>query len=164
MLEWILKLSGGALIVFSGVNLSMVKTRNIERRVEFIDGLISGFITLEGHICGRLLTVNEALEYAIRDSGISSDVFKRAMFADGDLKCRFSSLETYVCKEDADAVLQYVNGVCSVDETERRTAFNLIRERLSFQRKKAEDDCVRFCKLYKTAGVLGGIAVFILLL
>lgn len=164
MLEWIFKLSGGGFIILSGFLISFIKTNELKKRVRIIDGLISGFVTAEGHICGRLITADEALSYAVSDASDAADIFKAAKDSGGNMRERFSHITDYLSKEDADAVLQYVNGICAPDDSDRRTAFALLRERLSVRKKQAEEDCLRLCRLYNTAGVLGGIVIVILLL
>ncbi len=161
MSSLILKLSGSLLIVFSSFAASCMIIEKLKAKVQLIEGLISGFISAEEHICGMLRPFEEAFLSAAEDAGSARDIFVLAATGEGDIKERF--LKAFEGTGDH-AVLQYISGVCVSDEAERRTAFSLIRNRLEQQYKQASDDYCRLSRLYSAAGVLGGLLVVILLL
>ena len=62
-----------------------------------------------------------------------------------------------------EAISGSVWGISASDESERRTAFSIIRTRLIGIRENAESDYTRLGKLYNAAGLLAGLMIVILL-
>ena len=163
MFGLILKAVGSAMIVFGAYLVSRGKCENLKERVRLLDGLLSGFVSLEEHICGMLIPAVEAINLSARDAGAAEDIFLAASCTEGGIRECFSEAMKKANPSDSDAVLRYVSSICSSDEAERRTAFSLIRSRLSEQRKEASEACSKLCRLYTSTGVLGGALVVILL-
>ena len=163
MLGLMLKTIGGIMIVLGAYLVSREKVQKLKARVRTIDGIISGFVSLEEYICGMLIPVSDAVLLSAEDAGDAKKIFISASKGNGGIRERFSTATKELVDEDSEAVLRYVSQICSSDEAERRTAFSLIRARLSDQRNAALDDLARLEKLYNAAGFSFGILVVILL-
>lgn len=160
----ILKVLGSLFIIVSGFMVSKSFTDKLKADIRFSDGLLSGFVSLEEYICGMLIPADEAFLLAAEDAGDARDIFVSVANSAGTPRDCFSKALRGSDKAFADAVCGFVQGICSSDERERRTAFSIIRTRLTVIRDNAELEYKRLGKLYSTAGILGGLVIVILLL
>ena len=157
------KLAGGIMVVIAGFLFSKILTDKLKSDIRIADGMISGFISLEEYICGMLMPVENALVLASSDAGDACKMFLYAAECDGNMSERFlKSMKKYNI-DFCDSVCDFVQGICAVDEKGRRTAFSVIRSRLSDIRENAAREYARLGRLYNTMGISCGVVIVILL-
>lgn len=163
-----LKLTGAALIVISATLWGVLKAEKMKKRLELINSIISGLALLENEITygkrdikNALLSIGdiEGIEMFKSAAGFMDKLGIKAGFMKARDECGIALLGTE--KQALDALAE------NLGMTDSITQIKCIRHTkvlLESAKNDAISDYDKSGKLYKSAGLLGGIAVVIFLL
>lgn len=176
MAEMIFKFIGGIMVMLSSSFLGYVLSRDCARRPQEIRELQSLLQMLENQISFMSEILSDAFENICRNSSSNVAVFfdatagclksERNVDAGGawERAVRENSRKTALSREDLGILYSFGKMLGSSDLEGQIKNIRLTRGQLELQEKKAEEYRRKNERMYKSLGVLGGIAVVIILL
>lgn len=172
----VFKLIGGIVVIFSSGFLGYILSRDCARRPQQLRDLQSLLQMLENQISFMSDILSDAFESISRNSSSEVTAFFEA--AAGFLKAERgidarSAWEqavnqnikrTALSREDIEILFSFGRMLGGSDLEGQIKNIRLTRSQLELQERKAEESRVKNERMYRSLGILGGIAVVIILL
>jgi stage III sporulation protein AB len=170
------KITGSVIVVLSCAFLGLVMSADIRKRPQQLRELQGMLQMFENQICYLSDVLTEAFERICRVSSSETGIFFRSTIENLNEEKSANASEawrravtqnikkTALNKEDEEVLLDFGKMLGSSDLEGQIKNIRLTQTKLSIQEKKAEDSRCKNEKMYKSLGLLGGIAVVIVLI
>lgn len=170
-----LKMVGIIFIVSASTLIGFSYSARLEQRLKDLRSLRLALGTLEREMVFLSNPLPHALHSAARVGGSISQIFKDC----GDLLtskkgyCAFEAwnesieknwFNTHLQSEDKEILLSLGNNLGTYDIQNQTESIKMITSQLEVQEKNAEEEIKKSSKMYKSLGVLGGLAISIVLI
>lgn len=172
---WMLKAAGSLLIVTGSTMAGFMFSRRLTERLELIRETQGFLMELENeiHYMGRPLGW-ALLSFSENKSGEMAKFSKRVseLHRDQDMTIEAAwrkSLDQFrqqwpIHREEWALLLSVGEVLGKTDKAGQSAFIQMMRDKFSFQEKKAEEERARKEKLYKNLGALGGLALVLVLI
>ena len=174
-LAWIAKVAGSLLVLGSSAMAGFTFSRSLTERIEYIREIQSFLMELENeiHFMGRPLR-QALLQYSRNRNtpmaGFSERVYEISGTGDGGIDSAWQkSIEEYknlwpIDREEWSLLSQIGEVLGKTDRASQSSFMKMMREKFIVQERKAEEDRKQKEKLYKYLGILGGLAIVLVLI
>lgn len=170
----VIKLIGGVLIVIASSLIGFIKARDFEKRTAELRDIINALQILESEICYKSNILRDALlncSEAISDNiaiifKCASELLKnRNMTSDEawNEALNINAKKTSLKEEDIQILLRLGGSLGTSDYEGQVKNIGFIIKQIEGQIVKADADCIKYQAMYRKLGLLGGVAVVIML-
>lgn len=176
MVHMVFKLVGGIIVLFSSGFLGYVLSRDCARRPQQLRDLQSLFQMLENQISFMSEILSDAFEIICRNSSSEAAAFfetaagylknDRGIDARGawERAVKDNIKSTALGREDIEILFSFGRMLGGSDLDGQVKNIRLTRSQLELQERKAEEFRTKNERMYRSLGILGGIAVVIIIL